>query len=208
LACSFTIDWRNIKEHVEQLCSNIKVIHSQIDGTVKMAEEFNFKIDTAKMKGEYLKPFCELSMSDPLTQIEAFRLDNDIYKQWLFLNKQIHLVQNDPLYEDLLKRCQDLRGRIMEAAKLSSQLFNKLSFSFCRESTAIYFREFLTHTVKKLTTQERAEVNKGKIAAELIVAENNRDLAQIRELCRNLKEDAVKLAREIFETMNPVNREK
>lgn len=202
LACSFTIDWRNIKEHVENFCSNIKELHSQIDDIVKLAANSNFKINVARMKRDYFKLFCELSMSDAMTQIEAFRLDNDIYKQWLFLNKQIHSVQNDPRCAHLLKQCQNLRGRIMEAAKLSSQLFNRISFSFCRKSTAIYFRKFLTHTVTKFTQQERAEFDQGKIAAEQIVAENNRDVAQIRELCRNLKEETIKLAREIFNTTN------
>lgn len=203
LACSFTIDWRNIKEHVENFCNNIKCIHSQIDDIVKLASDLNFKIDITKMKGEYLKPFCELSMSDALTQIEAFRLDNDLYKQWLLLNKQIHSAQKDPRCTNQLKQCQDLRGRIIEAAKLSSQLFNRLSFSFCRESTTFYFRKFLTHSVTKLTASEKTELALGKAAAEQIVEENNRDVAQIRELCGNLKEETVKLAREIFNTTNP-----
>lgn len=209
------LEIKEVEGGVRNWCDFIKQIDSEFKAILALTEEQKVKAKWSQQaavkaiqsicarRKAYISKFCELTLSDIVTKGESLQLENFLYRQWLFLNKQIELIQNDPQYADLLKRCREIKARTIDATKIAERKKIQTPLSFFRDETEQYFVKFLHYESGVLTAEEKRLLHNQRELAAKIVKDNSRDISAIRAKYEALKKETYAVAMDIFVAMNP-----
>ncbi len=140
------------------------------------------------------------------TNIDTFskvcRIDNHLYNQWLFINKQLKLVETQPKFQGFKDRWLALKSLCISAASKSREKLDKSPLGFYQENTAQYMAQFLNFDYMTPGTEQYDAIAAEKMRAEKTITQNREDIQALEKLYQTLKKDVSDLAKEMFLSQN------
>jgi len=216
-------DYGKFKPEINELIDAILFYDGEFKRTEKIMLKFsrNEKLDPVGTLTEFLKRnkkaidgFINIMLNQMETHNTIYRLDNDIYKQWLFINQQLEALENGGKYTDadgdkFVSRWKELKQDCMANGKKARQylLDIPLHIGLVDRVTNYMSRYFSIYCLDD-TKALQATAPEKKIL-DACMEKNEGMIEDIRSEYSRLKPLISSLAREVFETKNPPkNKEK
>lgn len=161
------------------------------------------RLSIAKDWIRIINRFFLISTTNFYTACEVRHLDNGLYQQWLFINKQLQTIEASGKNEAFLGRWQDLKTRCRALAAFSREKLSEAPPCFYMEKIDNYLKKFLMYECKVLDSKEKNIIDAENNHADRVIQNNERALQEIREKYAILKAEASTLAREMFAASYP-----